>query len=256
MPEKWQEAVSHWCRWNESVHNTRVVAEGRHGDMNQLLSRAKPIWVETESGISLNSSSNAESAILWNLYDEVQYIGSQFISTEVGLKEDSLHHPTLLSYWIHSVIPEITQDYNKNFSAEESRADIERSHVWLSSRVQRKKGKTRVIDSINWYRGTADSSNIEGTLQHISWPSSEQLIEQVEGGRPSQQKRIRLEAIVCALLKDKQGMKHKDITEIFGWSEAKSEISKPGSKATNTRQMSQTSANRVRLGRQILEESE
>lgn len=256
MPEKWQKALEHWDAWDRSIKETRANIEKEHGNISALLERAETVWPEeVDDPIRLikDARRNKEAEILWNLYDEVQEIGSEFITKQIGLKPGSDFHYIFLNYWIHSVIPELTQDYDPDYYLPEYQAEAEKIKVWPHSRVIRRPGKKEVIiDSVKWIRGEVSPSEIPTLIGHMRWRSSDRLLERAVGGRPSEQDRIKAEAIVAALLKDKQGMTYRKITEQFGWSEPKSQYSRPGSKLKDMKLMSQTAVNRVRLGRKIL----
>ena len=75
--EKWQEALQHWDAWKKSISDARKAVESQHGDINQLLSRAEITWPEAGKSVSLEPIMNAESKVLWNLYDEVEEIDSR-----------------------------------------------------------------------------------------------------------------------------------------------------------------------------------
>ena len=161
--------------WIKSIEEMRAKIRREHGDLNQLLSRAETLWPEDggdSSDISLNPKRNKEAEILWNLYDEVHDIGAKFISAEIGLSPSSWFHHPFLDYWIHSVIPELTEDYDPEYYSEEYFLDRERVNVWYSSRVVRRQGKTQIIDSISWYRDKVGPRDIAEKLPDIKWPTA------------------------------------------------------------------------------------
>jgi hypothetical protein len=255
MPEQWQKALEHWDAWDKSIKETRAKIEKEHGNISTLLERAKTIWpegVDDPLRLIQDAKKNREAKILWNLYDEVEDIGSMFIAKEIGLKSESWLHYIFLCHWIHSVIPELTQDYDPGYYLLEYLTEKEKTNVWPASRVMRKQGEFVIVDSVNWIRGKVSRSEIPTIIRDMKWPSSNRLLKRAAGGRPIEQDRIKAEAIVVALLKDKQGMKYREITQQFGWSEPESQYSKPGTKLKDGKLISQTAVNRVRLGREIL----
>lgn len=212
MLEKWQEALRHWDAWVESIKQTKAFLQDRHGDLSQLLSHSEIVWPEDEdgsSGVSLKPETNKEALILWNLYDEVEEIGSTFILNKIGLKPGLELHKVFLNHWVHLVIPELTEDYDPKYYLQEYMAEYlvkkEKTYFWHFSKPTKWLGNDEIIDSIHWCRGKINTREIVAKLKEIKWPSSSQVRMERDSDRRSEQDRINTEAIVCAILKDKQG---------------------------------------------------
>lgn len=77
----------------------------------------------------------------------------------------------------------------------------------------------KVIDSVNWYHGEVEPTTVAEVIRRIR-PSDSHLwhLERAKGGRPTVSKEHKTypEAIVCAVLKDKQRLSYKQIAEQFG----------------------------------------
>jgi hypothetical protein len=229
MPEKWQQALSHWDKWNRSIMKTRAKIEKEHGNISALLERAETIWPEgVDDPIRLiqDAKRNKEAEILWNLYDEVENIGSEFVTKEIGLKSGSYLNYIFLNYWIHSVIPELTQDYDQGYYLLEYQAEADKRNVWPYSRVIRRPGKVVIIDNVNWIRGEVSPSEIPTIIGHMKWRSSARLLKRAAGGRPSEQNEADIEAVVCYVLGYKKGLTEGGIGRIFGWKTRNNDLNK------------------------------
>jgi hypothetical protein len=220
MPEQWQKALEHWGAWDKSIKRTRAKIEKEHGNISELLERAETIWpegVDDPARLIQDAKMNKEAKVLWNLYDEVENIGSEFITKEIGLKSGLYLNYIFLNYWIHSVIPELTQDYEPDYYLPEYQAKADKRKVWPYSRVIRRPGKVVIIDSVNWIRGEISPSEIPALIGHMRWRSSDRLLKGAAGGRPSEQNKADMEAIVCYVLRCKKGLTEGGIGRIFDW---------------------------------------
>ncbi|MFC2024001.1 hypothetical protein ACFLTJ_00250 [Chloroflexota bacterium] len=251
--EKWQIALKHWGTWVESINKARTSIEQEHGDLTQLLSLAETVWsedVQDSSGISRYPVRNKEAEILWNLYDKVGEIGSKFIATAIGLRANSELHKVSLDYWVHLVLPELTEDYNPDYYSQEYIAEHlakkERAYFWHFSKPTVWLGNDEIIDSIHWCRGKLNTGEIIEKLQKTKWPSIEYATKKAASGRPSEEDKMNLEAIVCYVLNRKQRPKftYKEIASIFSW---KTHTGSSGSLTSNTVR------NRVKLGKELLQ---
>jgi len=115
--EKWQKALNHWDKWLGSIKDTRSLVEEKYGDLEDLLMTGY-LEVVTEgkdnSITAINIEADEKGRAIWALYDEVEDIGGKFISHEIGLKSNSELHQLFLAYWVHLVIPELTEDYGQD----------------------------------------------------------------------------------------------------------------------------------------------
>ncbi|MFC1956912.1 hypothetical protein ACFLVY_01265 [Chloroflexota bacterium] len=251
--EKWQIALNKWDKWVESVKQTKELIQDKYGDLNQLISRSETIWPEDEEVTLVtirNVERNQEAQALWNLYDKVSEIGSKFVSTAIGLRPNSELFKVFLDYWVHLVLPELTEDYDSDYYSQEYIAEHlakkERAFFWHFSKPTVWLGNDEIIDSIHWCRGKLNTGEIIEKLQKTKWPSIEYVIRKADSGRPSEEDKINLEAIVCYVLNRKQRPKltYKEIASIFSW---KTHEGSSGSLTSNTVR------NRVKLGKELLQ---
>jgi hypothetical protein len=256
--EKWQKALSKWDRWSNSMRKARMEILHKHGDLSALLVKAKITWPNLNEGIEIKYFSqikpefNKEGLELWNLYDEIWDAAGEFVEREIGLNPLSILGHHFVDYWSHSVAPELLERFDEANNPNMSIDFVDFPPVWFDSRVVGRGSKGRIIDRVSWYRGEVKPSDIAKLLLKKKWLSRKTLIKKGEGGRPREDNKILPEAVVCALLKDKQGLTYREITKIFGWSEPKSYWASTYSKEQGKKRISQTAVNRVILGREVL----
>jgi hypothetical protein len=241
----WREALRKWGKWTQSIEAARANFLKQHGDLEQLKERALALHYESDTG-SLPSSHKAEldkiDTALWDIYNGADTIGSEFISNEIGLQVGSQYFPLFFTRWMQSVIPELTQGWDEDSPLEQYLLDEGLIHVWHKSEIDRKRRKGEIIDSISWYRGKVEPNKIAENLQAMKWTPDEQVIKEKKGGRRSERVRADCEAIVCSVLCHEQGLKHKQIADIFGY---KKQVDRQGNI------MSRTVSNRVKRGDEL-----
>jgi hypothetical protein len=256
--EKWQMALGHWTVWSNSIRKARMEILHKHGELSELLAKAKITTPNLNKGTEIKYFSqiepefNEQGLELWNFYDEIWDAAREFVEREISLNPLSIIGHHFVDYWSHSVAPELLDIFEETNNPNMSIDFIDLPPVWFDSRVVGKGSKRRIIDRVSWYRGEAKPSDIAKLLPKKKWPSQKMLIKKGRGGRPSEDDKILPEAVVCTLLKDKQGLTYRKITGIFGWSEPKSDWASTYSKDQEQKRISQTAVNRVKLGRDIL----
>jgi hypothetical protein len=232
MKQPWQQALNHWDAWVSSINQARYSVEDRFGSFTQLVRDADFI------------QGNSEAQVLWELYDEVHKKASDFVKEEIQLPPRLLLHQIFRKYWMKTAFPEALKDaYIASYTTDNNK----RRDIWTESRVIKEKGVYKVVDSVNWYSGTVGVEDITEVVKQTRWPTNyEHMIEKAKGGRPEKSKETQIypEAIVCAILKDKQGLTYKKIAEIFHWTLSEDQYGEE--------RISNTAVSRVKLGRKIL----
>jgi hypothetical protein len=226
MCERWQEALMCWDSWQDSVKQAR----------NELLTKYDGIT-------SLRSHTREDNEFLGDLLDEISDIYERVIAKDVRFEPDSIYYEDFLYTWMHDVIPELIAEYNPEWEWEDA-SQKKQLDIWQSSIANKKGRGYEVIHSVNWKAGKVKLGDVLTKIQSMEWPSAEHVKLFARGGKPSTEYRTALEAITCAILKDKQHFTHIEIGVFFGWEIQQNEYEKPKS--------SQTSYNRVKQGRKIL----
>ena len=225
MSAKWQEALKLWGSWQNSLDQARSELLSKYDGTKRLISRARK-----------------DDNFLGDLFDEMSDIYQRVIAKDIGFKSDSSYYEDFLYTWMHSVLPELIDEYDPDFDMVSDKRPL---NIWLSSKlIPRQEGGFTIIDSVSWVRGRVKRTDIPLKIQEMEWLSPAQLEKRRRGGRPSEEDNHDLESVVCAILKDKQGLKHWEIGDYFGW----------GLQEHNFEKYS-TSKNayiRVRRGREIL----
>jgi hypothetical protein len=178
--------------------------------------------------------------MVWDIHSECRETAKKFVTREIGLFPSSIQHHVFVDYWLKSVLPEVIYqppfEPNKNTS------------VWFDTKVKKIGNEIKIVDSVNWNRGEVSKNEVANYIRKVplevdnSW-----LLKHAKGGRYARSEELKLypEAIVCALLKDKQKLVYKEIARIFNWKLSKDDH--------NISRMSNTTSDRVKLGRRILQ---
>ncbi len=223
---KWQTALNLWDSWRLSVDQVRNELLSKYGGIRRLTSRTRK-----------------EDEFLSDLLDEIPDIYERIIAKDIGLKPDSSYYDDFLYTWMHYILPEVIDEYIPDYDLSQL-TNKNQQNIWHSYDVENRQGRFVAIYSVNWIPGKVNMNDIITKIQDMEWPSPARIIRIKKGGRPSEEDKQNLEAITCALLKDKQRLTHIEIGRYFDWAIEPNEWGKP--------KTSQTSMNRVKLGRKLI----
>ncbi|MFC1980836.1 hypothetical protein ACFLVN_01130 [Chloroflexota bacterium] len=103
MPEKWQEALTRWKEWVDSVDKARSAVGQRYGSLSQLVAHSKTETLEkhdSQNG-AFTIKLNKEAQILWDIDDELGETARKFVSCNIGLDPHSLLHFIFVEHWMN-----------------------------------------------------------------------------------------------------------------------------------------------------------
>lgn len=213
--EIWKKALLRWDAWSEAVAEARDAVRGN----KEFLAEAR-------------------------------HMGERFIRECMGLDQGNRYFNDFVDYWLHLVMPEVVTELSEELLFPDDIDFLDEIHpdVSYTSRVVRVSGRDLVLNSVSWYQGGIDTESVAEKLKHMIWPrpisSKKRRV-----GRPSERDRIDREAIVCAILADKQKLKNREIAELFPVKRRKrSEDDAVGSSVEQSR----TVLERSRRGRELL----
>jgi hypothetical protein len=238
-PRKWQDVISKWDAWAKSIEAARKEIEKQYGELNKLVAKADYKWhhQEKDSEFAFEIELNPEGKVLWEVHRELRKRASEFVSHEMGLNPSSAIHRVFANFWIESVFPEVKQP--PQLQPDLNNVEIEH--------VADKDGK--IISTLKW-----DPKSISplDAFKLFVWESLftnyDTVLRKTKGGRPrkSRQLTIYTEAITCAILKDKQRLRHREIASLFGWTCQRDSY---GNLSTSSKGLK-----RVNFGRKILQQ--
>jgi hypothetical protein len=240
MSQKWQEALERWDTWVDSVKRTKDLIQIKYGGITKISQRLSDLLYLKDIG-SLTDDLKPEIKKLGLMYrsliNEVEVIGRDFISRNMGLGFRSLYHAYLLDYWKYSIHPELMPYYGEEIKfVEESQIN-----VWKNSKIEKRDGKDEIVDSVSWYRGKATLKDIIWLIKSPLWPEYKSIKEKSDARRPSKKFEIDMESIVYSFLKE-QGMKHKEISSIIGYKDQKDDRGNA---------LNRTIGDRIKRGREL-----
>lgn len=219
----WQEVITHWKEWKHSTDEAREVVLSKHGEQIKILTAEEPESLD-------------------QLIDEVADMGYEFVIKEIGLRPESDYFEDFMFTWMHLVLDEISDEYDRNFILTGELA--EKDKIWIDNKPETRKGKVVIISSINWVKGKVRRGELLKKMKDKDWPPSGLFKSKGKGGRPSKKDLTNMEAIVCVLLKDRANVQYINIGKLFGWDITKN--------AYDKHRVCQTARDRVTLGRELL----
>ena len=216
----WQEVLNRWDKWTQSVEETKETISNNCIDVIRMRERALDLHYQDEFG-SLPRSIKAElgrlDKSLWDILNTVDNAGTSFITNFIRIHIGTPYFETFLSQYKKSIIPDLVKEWQEVFSFQEYLLESGLTHMWHDSHIDHKRRKGKVIDSVSWYRGKTDIREITERIPKMTWLSDEQVREQDEGGRPSEDHRKDMEGILCYVYHKRYGRKQEWIANEFNW---------------------------------------
>jgi len=245
MQEKWQEALGHWHEWTESVAVAQHKMGKEHSNLMELVSGAKIDLKDENRGdhTSIRFLLNDEMKIVWDIDEKFLKQAKHFVSSEIRLKTDSDLYYLFVDYWMQSVFPEfrVGDASNTDYYQQE---DVGDRSTWAEYKTINEGQPDEDIQyTVHWRQSKIEPSGVAKTILKAEWPSNKKDLPKGNKGGRHRNPQIPLQAVVCFQLKNKEGMKHKEIAGIFGW---KTYFD------SNKNLMSNTVKSRIKLGARIL----
>ena len=184
---------------------------------------------------------------MWNLYDEIVKMADDFVGNQMNLHTNSYLFYFFGNLWKECGFPEAMQNDEDNIEEAPQTDTRQSKKIWAERKVVRNRGKYRIVESIHWFHDSFEQGDVTRLLLKVKWPKTvDSMIPKAKGGRPQLQKDSILypQAVICAILKDKQGLTIKEIASIFGWKLQKDSY--------NNMTICNTVSHRIKLGRKII----
>ncbi|MFC1994331.1 hypothetical protein ACFLVI_03605 [Chloroflexota bacterium] len=246
--EKWQEALTHWDKWKESISQSRESIQAKYGNIDDLLANAKfTLEVgEEDDNPTFNMDMNAEEEAIREIVDETRKFAQKFILRNIGIDLESFQFHVFQTWWLKSAFPSLSD----RFELEPNLEEEEMATPWYSPKVIKADDKSKrvIIDRICWYRKAVEPADIIQLLRRIWRGNDEAILRRGSGGpRPKDKHDLEYpEGIVCHILKHKQKLSEVDIASIFDWSTYKDQENYEKTKCTTFR-------NRMRQARKLID---
>jgi hypothetical protein len=231
--------------WLDSIKQARSEIEAKHGDFAELVSKSE-FRIREEEG-SFIFDMNTEAYTLWNLYDEVVKMADDFVADKMNLPANSYLFYFFGNLWKECGFPEAMQNDEDSIEEVPQTDTCQSKKVWAERKVVRERGKDRIVDSVHWFHDSFEPGDVAKLLIKAKWPKTvDSMVLKAKRGRPQLQKDAILypQAVICAILKDKQCLTIKEIAYIFGWKLQKDTY--------ENMTICNTASQRVKLGRKII----
>jgi len=109
--EKWREAINKWTKWSQSIKDAKALVKRKYGNLDEIGDRVDNLDYDRIYG-TLTDEQRKElgqkGLLRWDCVVEIEKIGSDFISNEIGLHPSTIAHGILLDYWKYLVHPDIS----------------------------------------------------------------------------------------------------------------------------------------------------
>ncbi|MFC1931183.1 hypothetical protein ACFLXJ_03150 [Chloroflexota bacterium] len=256
--EKCKEALNSWLVWKESLEIARAKIQKKYGDVDKLIAGAKIEYEVLSKGLpeeNIEFSVNSAQQKKWKIETRLEDIAKDFVIREIGLCADTYIHNVFVGIWVSSISPLFNIDVIEERELQEEMESEYRDSrkIYLQTKEKSTTDK-RLWSSVSWYHETVSHHEVAEFLKKlVEWPITKEMARKRSGGRGQKKDTIEIEAVVCALLKDKQGLKYKEINQIFKWKEPGICWSAQEERDTK-RLISQTAISRVKLGRSVLKQ--
>jgi hypothetical protein len=231
--------------WLNSIKQARSEIEAKHGDFAELVSNSE-FRIREEEG-SFIFDMNIEAQTLWNLYDQLVKMADDFVADQMNLHANSYLFYFFGDLWKECGFPEAMQN-DEDCIEEVPQTDTRQSKkIWAERKVVRERGKYRIVDSVHWFHGSFEPGDVAKLLLKAKCSMTvDSMVLKAKRGRPQLQKDSILypQAVICAILKDKQGLTIKEIASIFGWKLQKDTY--------ENMTICNTASQRIKLGRKII----
>ena len=184
---------------------------------------------------------------MWNLYDEVAKMADDFVGGQMNLHANSYLFYFFGNLWKECGFPEAMQNDKDSIENVPQTDTHQIKKIWAERKVVRERGKYRIVDSVHWFHDSFEPGDVARLLLEAKWPKTiDSVVQKAKGGRPQIQKDsiIHPQAVICAVLKDRQSLTNKEIASLFGW---KIQTDSYGNKT-----ICNTVSRRIKIGRKII----